>query len=349
MGSKVSVNIGGLEVGGNTPVRVESMLKTFLSDVEGCAAELEALHSEGCELVRVAFPERALSDNLKEVVSISPVPIMADIHFDSTLALAALDAGCPSVRINPGNMRKSGGIKELVARAKDLGAVIRIGANGGSLNNEQLKAAGGDRGAALVTAVEEQLAILREEKFHNIIISAKSTNVYETVRANEILASRYEYPFHIGMTEAGAGLSGTVKGAAGISLMLSQGIGDTLRVSLTEPGVQEVRTGYAILSALGMRKRGAEVISCPTCGRRKIDVASLAAKVKDMVKDCNINGITIAVMGCEVNGPREAASADLGVAGTPGGFVLFKKGKPYLSGTMEDMPEIIKRELNSIF
>lgn len=348
MGSRISVKIKGLSIGGDSPVRVESMLKTRLSDTEGCAEELTALKNEGCELVRIAFPDLSLSNELKEVAGFSPIPVMADIHFSPELALAALDAGCGSIRINPGNMRDGIGLEKVIESAKDLGAAIRVGANGGSLNNAQLKETKGDRGAALVLAVEEQIEILTRHEFRDIIISAKSTDVYETLRANSILSSKYDYPVHIGITEAGSGLDGTVKSATGISLMLSQGIGDTLRVSLTEPGVKEVRAGYAILRSLGMRTKGVEIISCPTCGRRRIDVASLALKVREILPTDSFDGVTIAVMGCEVNGPREASFADIGVAGTPEGFILFKKGKPYFKGKMEELPAKIKEALFSL-
>ncbi len=345
MGSKKCVSIEGLKIGGGAPVRVESMLKTRLTDVEGCAAETAALAAAGCELARVALPDESLAAPFSALIKKSALPLMADIHFDHRLALAALESGCRAIRINPGNMSGSAGLAKVVAAAKDRGAAIRIGANGGSLNNAHLEKTGGDRGAALVLAVEEQLKLLTENKFTEIIISAKSSSVGETVRANAILAARHPYPLHIGITEAGCGNSGIVKGAVGIGLMLAQGIGDTIRVSLTAPGVEEVETGYNILRALGLRSRGWQLVSCPTCGRRRIEVAELVKKLRAIIPPAANSGMTIAVMGCEVNGPKEASGADFGIAGSPNGFIVFKKGAFVCQGEMKDFEEIIRREI----
>ena len=348
MGSRKTVTINGLTIGGSAPVRVESMLKTPLSDLEGCQADAEALRKTGCELARVSLPELSLAGNLKKLVESSSLTLMADIHFNHKLALAAIDAGCRAVRINPGNMSGAEGVREVVAAAKSSGVVIRIGANGGSLNNGQIEAAHGDRASALVRAVEEQLRILTDAGFTNLILSAKSSSVPETVKANCLLAQKYPFPFHIGITEAGGGRSGVVKGAAGISALLLQGVGDTIRVSLTGPDTDEVRTGYDILRALEIRSRGCNFISCPTCGRRRIDVAVLSERVKALLPEDLPDGLTIAVMGCEVNGPREAAGADLGIAGTPEGFVMFKKGVAQFSGPLECLAAELKKTLNSL-
>lgn len=345
MGSRKSVSIEGLKIGGGAPVRVESMLKTRLTDIAGGAEETAKLAAAGCELARVALPEQSLAAPFAELIKKSPLPLMADIHFDHRLALAALGAGCRAIRINPGNMSGSAGLAEVTAAAKDLGAVIRIGANGGSLNNAQLEKTDGDRGAALVLAVEEQLKMLLENKFEDIIISAKSSSVEETARANAILANRWPFPLHIGITEAGCGNSGIVKGAVGIGLMLAQGIGDTIRVSLTSPGAEEVETGYNILQALGLRSRGWQLVSCPTCGRRRIEVAALVEKLRAIIPPTANKGMTIAVMGCEVNGPKEASGADFGVAGSPNGFIVFKKGAFLCRGEMEDFEKIIRKQI----
>ncbi len=328
--SSRSVRIGSLVIGGDSPVRVESMLTSSLRDLEACINELKSLVAEGCELIRVAFPVKEQASALEELLRESPVPLMGDIHFDEELALEALRRGCPAIRINPGNMRK--GIARIVREARDRGAVIRIGANGGSLNKEQLAKASGDSGMALVAAVEEQLEILEAQDFEDVILSAKATNINQTLRANEILASRHAYPLHIGITEAGSGTRGIVKSACGLGLLLSRGIGDTLRVSLTGPSSEEVRVGYAVLRALDLRHRGPSLISCPTCGRRKIDVYQVVQDLEPLLRDLPEN-LEIAVMGCEVNGPREAAQADLGVAGTPSGAVFFSRGT--LVGRME--------------
>jgi len=341
MGSRQSIDINGLSIGGNSPVRVESMLKTPLNDLGGCAAETEELKKEGCELLRVSFSDLSLESNLSKLIKTSDMVFMADIHFDHRLALAALNAGCLAVRINPGNMDSRARVLEVIRAARDRGSAIRIGANGGSLNNRHIAEANGDRAAALVLAVEEQLNILIYNDFDRIIISAKSSSIHDTLRANFMLSRKYPFPVHIGITEAGGGIAGIVKGSAGITLMLAQGIGDTLRVSLTAPGTEEVRTGYHILRALGLRQRGYNIISCPACGRRRVDVAELLRTVTGLLPADICDGITIAVMGCEVNGPREAAGADLGIAGTPDGFVLFRRGKPVCTGKLEN----IKAEL----
>lgn len=348
MGSARSVTINGLKIGGGAPVRVESMLKSRLTDLVACLSETERLSDAGCELARVALPDISLAPAFASLVKSSRLTLMADIHFDHKLALAAIEAGCPSVRINPGNMSHEAGLKEVVAAAKANGVVIRIGANGGSLGNAQLGRCRGDRGAALVLAVEEQLRLLLDNDFSNIIISAKSSSIAETVRANLLLANKYPFPLHVGITEAGNGNSGVVKGAAGIALILAQGAGDTLRVSLTAPGEEEVETGYNILSALGLRSRGWELVSCPTCGRRRVEVAELVSRLKKILPPTAASGVTVAVMGCEVNGPKEAAGADFGVAGCPDGFIVFKKGAFVCRGAMDDFDAIIKREFASV-
>lgn len=346
--SAKTVDISGLKIGGHNPVRVESMLKTALCDVDACFEETEKLRAAGCELARVAFPDMSVAENFKALVLRSKLRLMADIHFNHKFALFALDAGCPAIRINPGNISDPKAVPEIVAAARTNGAVIRIGANGGSLNDGQMAEANGDRSVALANAVEEQLKLLVEQNFDNIIISAKSSNVQENLRANSILSQRWQFPMHIGITEAGSGVSGIVKGAAGIGAMLLQGIGDTIRVSLTADPVEEIKTGYAILNALGIRQRGYNLVSCPTCGRRRIDVQKLAAQVETMLPDDLPNGITIAVMGCEVNGPREAANADIGVAGTPSGFVMFTHGKHFCNATVEEFENKFKQLLNTV-
>jgi (E)-4-hydroxy-3-methylbut-2-enyl-diphosphate synthase len=324
------------------------MLKTPLQDLDGCISELGVLKKSGCELARAAFPDDALSAHLKRLVAASDVPIMADIHFNHRYALSAIDCGVGSIRINPGNMTDRAGIASVISAAAANNVVIRIGSNGGSLNKRQLEASGGDRPMALVLAVEEQLRVMTDAGFGNVIISAKSSSVPETVRANFILSKRHSYPLHIGITEAGGGISGAVKSAAGLGILLAQGIGDTMRVSLTGDSATEVAIAYDILRSLGLRRRGINLISCPCCGRRRVDVGSLVERVKAMLPENPPDGISIAVMGCEVNGPREAASADLGIAGTGAGFVLFKKGKAVASGKIEEMERILAPQLAQI-
>ncbi|MEG1502046.1 MAG: flavodoxin-dependent (E)-4-hydroxy-3-methylbut-2-enyl-diphosphate synthase [Synergistaceae bacterium] len=346
MGSKKIVKIKDLSIGGNNPVRVESMLKLPLSDPEKCIEEINLLNEIGCELIRVALPNLSYTDNLSAIIKTSRIPLMADIHFDYKLALVALDMGIPSIRINPGNISNTSGVQEIVSLAKETGSTIRIGANSGSINNKQIAEAKGDKVLSLVNAVEEQIHILENEKFDNIIISAKSSSILETIRANQLLSQKYRYPIHIGITEAGLGTSGIVKGAVGIGSMLLNGIGDTIRVSLTERSSEEIKVAYEILKSLNIRKRGYNLISCPTCGRKRTDVMKLAKIVTSTIPENTCEGMTIAVMGCEVNGPREASEADFGVAGAPDGIILFEKGKYIKTIDFDSFPSELKKLLN---
>lgn len=328
---------------------MESMLKTRLDDVDGCLRELEALKGAGCELVRVAFPSEELGANLRALCERTTVALMADIHFNYKFALEAISCGCRSIRINPGNMGSKEGLMEVLSAARSEKAVIRIGSNGGSLGNKQLASAGGDHALALAAAVEEQLIPLAEDGFEDIIISAKSSSIADTVRANALLSPKYPFPMHIGITEAGPGMDGMVKSASGLSLLLGQGIGDTMRVSLTGKSVEEVHVAYAIQRSLGIRARGVNLISCPTCGRRRIDTITLVERVRKILPDNIPDGTTIAVMGCEVNGPKEAAAADIGIAGTQNGFVVFKKGKAVVSAEIEKLEEVMERIFSDHF
>lgn len=324
---KRTVRIGPLTLGAGAPIRVESMLKTRLDDTAACLKQLTELQSEGCELVRVAFPKPELKDRLRALNASSPLPLMADIHFDPALAVAAMEAGCPSIRINPGNMGSPERLAAVVDLARERRVVIRIGANSGSVNDVQLRRAGGDRGAALALAVGEQMEMLLSLKFYDIIVSAKSTDLEESLRANVLLQRRYgDFPFHVGITESGSGLDGVVKSACGLSRLLALGIGDTMRVSLSQPPADEVRTTYSILRALNLRQRGGRLVSCPTCGRRQLEVTAVVPQLAPILEELP-DGYTLAVMGCEVNGPREARCAQLGVAGSPSGAVIFKDGK----------------------
>ena len=343
------VAIQGLKIGGSAPVRVESMLKIALTDIEGCVSQCERLTLAGCEMARVALPDAGLAQNLNKLIQRTSLRLMADIHFDPDIAISAMKNGCSSVRINPGNM-STFKLSEMIKAAKDMDVVIRIGANGGSLGNSHMQKANGDRALALFYAVEEQAEILISNDFNkNIILSAKSSNLPETIRANSLISKKYNYPLHIGITEAGYGVEGVVKGAVGIGIMLSQGIGDTLRVSLTDEPEHEVRAGYAILNALQIRERGVSIISCPTCGRRRIEVKELLKIIEPLIKEIPEGVIkNFAVMGCEVNGPREAKHADFGIAGTPAGVVVFKKGEIIGTFSVQELPGVIRKYLTNV-
>jgi len=337
-----SVKIASLDIGGGCPIRVESMLKEDLLDREKCLAQCERLLREGCELARVALPSPDLAESLAWLNERTPLPLMADIHFDPGIAVAAMKAGCSSIRINPGNMPKHK-LTGMIRMAKDLGVVIRIGANAGSLSARHRAEAKGDAAKALFIAVKEQADLLLDDEngFSDVVLSAKSSSVGDTVRANVFIAQAYPgWPLHIGITEAGPGDGGIVKSTAGIAALLQQGIGDTIRVSLTDEPEREVRVGYEILKALGLRTRGVNLVSCPTCGRRRADVKNLVKMIEPMLSGLP-DGTTVAVMGCEVNGPQEAKDADLGIAGTPVGAVLFKEGKVVGEHSFDDLPAVL--------
>ncbi|MBR1603953.1 MAG: (E)-4-hydroxy-3-methylbut-2-enyl-diphosphate synthase [Synergistaceae bacterium] len=342
---KRSVKINNLVIGAGQPVRVESMLKTRLNDRDACVAQCESLLNCGCELARVALPRADLYEDLKYLVNRAKLTLMADIHFDPNLAILAMQAGCKAIRINPGNMPLNR-LNDVIAMAKDLGAVIRIGANGGSVSERQLEEAKGDRAKALFLAVREQAELLLNNKFENLILSAKSSSVPECVRANVMINNYYpEFVMHIGLTEAGPGDGGIVKSTAGIAALLSQGIGDTIRVSLTDEPEREVKVGYEILKALELRQHGVNLISCPTCGRRRADVMKLVKLVEPLTHNLP-EGISVAVMGCEVNGPKEAKHAKLGLAGTVKGAVLFRDGQTVGEYSFEELDDILPKFFN---
>lgn len=322
------LEIGSISIGGDSPVRVESMLKTPLFKLDDAFVQLRSLADVGCELVRVAFPSMSDKENLHSIVKESPIAVMADIHFDPALAEAAISAGCRSIRINPGNMGSPERLNRIIDMSKAEKVVIRIGANSGSVSPRQLQEAGGDRAAGLALAVEEQLRALQDRDFKDVILSAKSTDVSETVKSNKILFSKYgkTYPFHIGITESGSGVAGIAKSSAGIGILLSLGIGDTIRVSLSDRPEEEVSVGYEILKSLGLRQRGPEIISCPTCGRKKLDVVAVLPEIRPLLWGLP-DGFKVAIMGCEVNGPQEARHADVGVAGSLSEAIFFKKGE----------------------
>ena len=316
------------------------MLKVALNKREECLAQCERLINAGCEMARVALPEAKFADDLKYLRENTKLTLMADIHFDPALAILAMEAGCKAIRINPGNMPLNR-LNDVITTAKTLGVVIRIGANGGSISQAQLDEAEGDRAKALFIAVRQQAELLIGQGFTNLILSAKSSSVNECVKANELIAAAYpDFPMHIGLTEAGPGDGGIVKGTACISALLSKGIGDTLRVSLTDEPEREVKVGYEILKALELRVRGVNLISCPTCGRRRADVMKLVKVVEPLLANLP-DGVSVAVMGCEVNGPKEARHAQFGIAGTPGGALLFREGKSIGEYKFDELEKVL--------
>ena len=326
MRTSKAIHIGPVQVGGGAPVAVRSMTNTPTEDSEATLAQISALARAGCELVRVSVPDDAALAAMRIICERSPLPVIADIHFSSLLAVGALEAGAHALRINPGNIGGKKDVDRVVDAARARGASIRIGVNAGSLEKGLLERYGGPTPEAMVQSALSHVRMLEERGFEAVKISLKSSSVLPTLAAYRLLASRCEYPLHIGITEAGTLLRGAVKSAVGIGLLLAEGLGDTVRVSLAHDPVREVEVAWQILAALELRRRGPEIIACPTCGRTRIDLIGLAEAVEQRLRGVG-ETFTVAVMGCVVNGPGEAREADVGLAGGRGKGVLFRKGE----------------------
>jgi len=320
------IAVGGVPVGGGAPIAVQAMTKTDTRDARATAAEVRRLARAGAEIVRLAVPDGAAASALAPIRRRSPVPLIADIHFDHRLALAALDAGVDGLRLNPGNIGAPAKVREVVRAAAAGRVPIRIGVNSGSLEKDLLARAGGATAAAMVESALRHVRLLEGLDFRLIKISLKASDVARTVEAYRLLAEKVDYPFHAGITEAGRLLAGSVKSSVGLGVLLAEGLADTIRVSLTAPAEREVFVAWQILQALGLRSRGATFVSCPTCGRCEVDLPPVAARVEKAVLGLRAP-LTVAVMGCTVNGPGEAKEADLGLACGRGSGVIFKGGK----------------------
>lgn len=321
------VNVGGVRIGGGAPIAIQSMSTFSPTDTARAAAQINALGEAGADIVRVAVPDKKAAEALRDLRALTEVPIVADIHFDYRLALTAMEAGVDGLRINPGNIGRRENVVKVVEMARQTGTPIRIGINAGSLPQDLLDAAGGHPTAeGMVEGALRHVRILEEENFRDIVISVKSSDVPMMVRANRILAEQTEYPLHLGVTEAGTEYRGTVKSAIGIGALLLDGIGDTIRVSLTDDPLKEVRAAKEILSSLGIQQYGPVLISCPTCGRTQVNLIHIAQEVEERLKEFK-SPLRIAVMGCAVNGPGEAREADFGIACGKGSGLLFSKGK----------------------
>ena len=314
MASKRSVTVGGVKIGGGAAPVVQSMTLTKTHDVEATTGQIAALASAGCEIVRVAVPKTEDADALPKIVRFSPIPVIADIHFNASLALRAIDAGVASVRINPGNIGGPDKVEQVVRAAKAKGIPMRIGANSGSLPKHLADLAQQDQAEALVEAALEEVRLLESLDFRDFKISVKSSHVPTMIRAYRLLADKVPYPLHLGVTEAGTPYSGSIKSAVGMGALLVDGIGDTIRVSLTADPVEEIRTAFEILKALGLRERGPIMIACPSCGRDNVGVQQLAERVEERLRTYP-EAFEVAVLGCAVNGPGEAGDADFGIAG----------------------------------
>lgn len=321
------IQIGDRVIGGGNPILIQSMCNTKTEDVTATVAQILKLEQAGCDIIRVAVPTLEAAAALKEIKKQIHIPLVADIHFDYRLAIAAMENGADKIRINPGNIGNKERVKAVVDRAKELHIPIRIGVNSGSLEKGLIEKYGGVTAEGLVESALEKTALIEQMGYDNLVISIKSSDVMMCVKAHELIHSQTSYPLHVGITEAGTLTSGNIKSAVGLGLILHQGIGDTIRVSLTGDPVEEIKSAKLILRTLGLRKGGIEVVSCPTCGRTRIDLIGLANQVENMVTEFDQLNVKVAVMGCVVNGPGEAKEADLGIAGGIGEGLLIKKGE----------------------
>ncbi len=319
------IMVGNVPIGGGAPVAIQSMLNTKTTDVEGSLRQIKQLASAGCQIARLAVPNREAARGFAEICKESPLPLVADIHFDYQLAIAAAEGGASKIRINPGNIGGEDRVKAVVDVCKEKHIPIRIGVNGGSLDKTLLEKYGHPTPEALVESAFQHLELLEKQGFYDTCVSMKSSHVPNMVAAARLFRSKCDYPLHIGVTETGPVRQGLIKSAMGIGALLLDGIGDTLRVSLTDDPVKEVYAAKDILKAAGLRKEGVDIISCPTCGRTRIDLIGLVNQVDAALKDCQ-KPITVAVMGCIVNGPGEAREADIGIAGGDGWGMIFEKG-----------------------
>ncbi len=339
-----SIMVGNIKVGGNAPITVQSMTNTLTQDVPATVAQIKRLEKAGCEIVRVAVPDEEAAKAITSIKEKISIPIIADIHFDYRLAILSAKAGADGLRINPGNIGNRKKVKSIVDCAKELNIPIRIGVNSGSLEKDILKKYNGASAEAMVESAIRNIELLISLDFNQIKVSIKASDVSRTVNAYKLLSSKTDLPLHVGVTEAGALFPGIVKSSLGIGMLLAEGIGDTIRVSLTRDPVEEVRAGFEILKALGIRIHGPEIISCPTCGRCNIDLFNIVERIEEalMLKPLPIK---IAIMGCIVNGPGEAKEADIGIAGGDGMGIFFKKGKVIKKFPQDKLVDVLLDEI----
>lgn len=338
------IRIGNVVIGGNHPVAIQSMTNTKTEDVNATVNQINRLEAAGCEIIRCAVPTMEAAKAFSEIKKRIHIPIVADIHFDYRLAVAAIENGADKIRINPGNIGSEEKVQIVVDKAKEYGVPIRVGVNSGSLEKQILEKYGGVTAEGIVESALDKVHLIEKMGYDNLVVSIKSSDVVMCVRAHELIAEKCPYPLHVGITEAGTLYSGNVKSSVGLGIILHEGIGNTVRVSLTGDPAEEIRTAKLILKTLGLRKGGIEVVSCPTCGRTKIDLISLANQVEKMVQDIPLD-IKVAVMGCVVNGPGEAREADIGIAGGIGEGLLIKKGQIVRKVKEEDLLETLRQEL----
>ena len=338
------VQIGNCKIGGGNPIAIQSMTNTKTEDVEATVAQILALEAAGCDIIRCAVPTMEAAEALTEIKKRIHIPLVADIHFDYRLAIAAIEHGADKIRINPGNIGDVSRVREVVEKAKEYNVPIRVGVNSGSLEKHLVEKYGGVTAEGIVESALDKVRMIEEMGYDNLVVSIKSSDVMMCVKAHELIAEQCPYPLHVGITESGTILSGNIKSSVGLGIILYEGIGDTIRVSLTGDPLEEIKSAKLILKPLGLRKGGIEVVSCPTCGRTKIDLIGLANQVENMVADIPLD-IKVAVMGCVVNGPGEAKEADIGIAGGIGEGLLIKKGEIVKKVKEEELLDTLRNEL----
>lgn len=341
------ITVGKVKIGGSAPIAVQSMTNTYTHDVKNTVAQIRRLEEAGCEIVRVAVPDEKAAWAIALIKKQINIPLIADIHFNHRLAIASAKAGADGLRINPGNIGGPDKIKSIIDCAKDHAVSIRIGVNSGSVEKDLLKKHKGASAAAMVESAQRHVALFESFEFQNIKISLKASDVWRTIEAYRLFASENDYPLHLGITEAGGLFPGIVKSAIGIGMLLAEGIGDTIRVSLTRDPVEEVRVAYEILKALEIRQRGPDIISCPTCGRCNIDLFNIVDEIEKAVLNKTVP-LKVAIMGCAVNGPGEAKEADVGIAGGDGRGVLFKKGEVVRTFPQKKLVDVLLKEVEQM-
>ena len=340
------VKIGDRVIGGGNPILIQSMTNTKTEDVAATVAQIQALTAAGCDIIRCAVPTMEAAEALTEIKKQVSIPVVADIHFDYRLALAAIEHGADKIRINPGNIGSTERVRAVVDAAKERGIPIRVGVNSGSLEKDLVEKYHGVTAEGIVESALDKVHLIEDMGYDNLVISIKSSDVMMCVKAHELIATQTDHPLHVGITESGTIISGNIKSSIGLGLILHQGIGDTIRVSLTGDPLEEIKSAKLILRTLGLRKGGVEVVSCPTCGRTQIDLIGLANKVETMVQEFDLN-IKVAVMGCVVNGPGEAKEADIGIAGGKGVGLLIKHGEIIRKVPEDELLDCLYRELKA--
>ena len=340
------VYVGGVPVGGDAPISVQTMTKTKTSDIEATVQQIKEAEEAGCDIIRVTVNDKEAAEAIKEIVRRSNIPIVADIHFNHIFALKAIEAGVAKVRINPGNIGSEERIKEVLTKAKERKIPIRIGVNSGSLEEDILEKHGYPTAEALYESAIKHVKICEKYGFEDIVISVKSTDVRLMIEAYRMVAERTDYPLHLGVTEAGTTRVGTIKSAVGIGTLLAEGIGDTIRVSLTDDPVKEVEVGKEILRSLGLATRNVEIIACPTCGRLEVDLFTITNKLEAAVKDIK-KPVKVALLGCVVNGPGEASEADIGIAAGKGVAILYRKGEVVKRIKEEEIVDVLLEEIKN--